>query len=359
MGLLVLTLAAAITVLSAGSAERGASARTLGAARLESPLRGFVTFSLGPRRGLLLTRDGGRTWKNVAPARISGAIYDWAWLGSRYGWIVTSDCVGKGGVVVHRTANGGRTWHRSRRLTHLSCNAGNWLQLAFADTRRGWLFQVETVRHVAALWRTVDGGRTWSSSARLPLRGAVAFTSTRDGWLARGRWRDQQAFFTTHDGGRTWSRRRFARPNGYGGAETYYAVPTFFGARGVLPVTLLTPRRAAVAFYVTADAGKTWRLEALRRVVLAWRPHNPFAWHAPTAIAAPRTWWLASGRRVERVEVTTDGGRSWRRIDDRVVRGDFASISAAGRSAWIQTGRFRYRLFATSNAGRTWRRLDP
>jgi photosystem II stability/assembly factor-like uncharacterized protein len=362
MGRVRLAVAACLAVAAGtvGAAEGTAPARELGVARLESRSLGLATVRIGRSGHLLRTRDGGRHWQDVTPPRIAGVIDDWAWDGRR-GWVVTGDCVGNGGVVVHRTTDGGRTWLPSPRLGSISCAAGSRVALEFAGSRHGWLVHVELVAGRAELRRTTDGGRSWSRARPLPLPGEVRFRTLRDGWLARGDLRDGQALFATRDGGRTWARQTVALPARHRYAQPLYGLPTFIGPSGVLPVTLLARARTAVAFYTTADGGRTWRLRAVRRIALGRDPRNPFAKPAPTAITGPRSWWLISGRDLTRIDVTGDGGRTWRPLPAGLPPSRFADISAFDRAGWITTTRRggHRRLFATTDAGHTWRELHP
>jgi hypothetical protein len=68
-------------------------------------------------------------------------------------------------VVVARTDDGGRTW---RRRTVLDGHTPE--SLAFADARHGWLVTSPAHRAAAGgwIWRTTDGGRTWSLVERSP-----------------------------------------------------------------------------------------------------------------------------------------------------------------------------------------------
>ena len=132
-------------------------------------------------------------------------------------------------------------------------------------------------------------------------------------------------------------------------------MPTFFGVRGVLPVTLFAPRRSGVALYVTSDGGRSWRIRSVRLVGFrTLLRSNPFPRYVPTAVASRSTWWVVSRIAVPRVLVTSDAGRHWRGSRPSLAGASFARIDAFGPSAWLTLGP---QLLATGDGGRSWRRL--
>jgi photosystem II stability/assembly factor-like uncharacterized protein len=285
---------------------------------------------------------------------------DLVFVDRKHGWFVTNDCVA-GRAIVDRTSDGGRTWTPAR-VRPTNCAAGSALALSFVDRRHGWLVRTFENGPGAELASTVDGGRTWSRSRELPLLGRVAFRSPRDGWLGRSDFRTVRNLFVTADGGMTWRARTLPLPSGWPGARVLPDVPTFFGLRGVLPVTLFTARRSGVAFYVTNDGGRTWRAQAVERVGFrTLLRSNPFPRYVPTAVASPRDWWAVVRIAVPRVLATRDAGRHWRASGPPVEsRASFARIDAVtSTSAWLILGTpdGRTDLLATGDGGRSWRRL--
>ena len=141
-------------------------------------------------------------------------------------------------------------------------------------------------------------------------------------------------------------------------------MPTFFGARGVLPVSLTRGNRAAVAFYVTGDDGRTWRLRSVRPVeftVLV--AHSPFVRYVPTSIVSPTVWWIAEGRTHPYVAITASAGKSWRVSGpSRLLRAGPGEISATDAwHAWLTTWSPNNRMamaYTTSDGGDTWSRLS-
>lgn len=143
---------------------------------------------------VLLTDDGGATWRTVRRGRSStDAMTRLQLLDERDGWAL-------GPATVIGTHDGGETWNdlvRNENDTgYLSGRA-----VAFTDMWNGWL-----VSHGGILMRTEDGGLDW---VRVPLPlppGAqptlwdVTFVDAANGWLVG----EEGTICATHDGGFTW-----------------------------------------------------------------------------------------------------------------------------------------------------------
>ena len=333
-------------------------------ARLVSPGFGIVATSSASGTRLLARLDG-RLWRDVTPRRALFQPEDIVFVDRRYGWFVANDCA-EARANVYRTSDGGRTWH-SVPVDATNCAAGSALALSFIDHDHGWLVRTFENAPAADLQRTDDGGATWTRVSELPLLGRVAFRTAREGWLARSDFVGGDVggptLLATRDGGRTWARKTLVLPPAWRRARSFPDLPTFFGARGVLPVTLFTPRRSAIAFYATRDGGRSWTLRAVQPV--GYRTllrATPFPRYVPSAIASPEVWWAVAGIARTRVLVTTDAGRHWSASRPATpARATLAAITSAGRaSAWLAIGSVRERrLLASSNAGRTWRPLVP
>jgi photosystem II stability/assembly factor-like uncharacterized protein len=341
-----------IALLAVALLPASAAAPHVALVRLVSPSWGYVVTSSGSRTRLLA--GDGRTWKDVTPPHVRFQPEDLVFLDRKHGWFATNDCAA-GRAAVDRTSDGGRTWAAAHVLP-TNCAAGSALALSFLDRRHGWLVRTIENGPGAQLSSTVDGGATWSRGRDLPLIGRVAFRTPRDGWLGRSDLPATPNLFVTTDGGSTWRPRTLPLPGGWRDARALPDVPTFFGVRGVLPVTLFTPRRSSVAFYTTSDSGRSWHVRSVRtvgfRTVLRL---NPFPRYVPTAVTSSRRWWVVSRIATPRVLVTSDAGRHWRASSPAGVSGvTSARIAAAGGTAWLTLGT---RLLATRDAGRTWRLL--
>jgi photosystem II stability/assembly factor-like uncharacterized protein len=323
--------------------------------------------------GLFLYRDG--RWRNVTPPTLAAdgidAIDDVAFVDRRHGWVAGYSCAT---VAVHlyRTSDGGRSWQSLGTPTDHSCGGGP-TYLSFIDHEHGWMEPVSPNAPAGELLGTSDGGRTWRQLASgpasqvrtraLPCLAPIRFVTPSTGWLARcgdGR------VYATRDGGRRWSLLRIRVP---AGADARFDLPTFIGKNGVLAATIGTrpapedARSRKVVFSVSRDGGAHWSVRSVR--ALASCPLSPYSatlW--PTSVVDARVWWIVAGRSRPVVQVTSDAGRDWQTIAARGLPTrpcSVMSVSAANaRVAWVvaQSDGARSALFQTSDGGRSWHRVN-
>jgi len=124
-----------------------------------------------------------------------------AFLDPDRGW-----AVGDRGTI-WQTDDGGRVWKRQE-----SPSTARWESIQFVDSRNGWLvggvIQAYTQKTTAAVAQTRDGGATWKSisAATLPALKAVRFIDERRGWVAGSATAMYPSgLFRTEDGGRSWT----------------------------------------------------------------------------------------------------------------------------------------------------------
>lgn len=155
--------------------------------------RGIVVGSLSRRDAVLdslvlLTEDGGVTWKRIA-VPTKAELIDVDFAGDENGLIV-----GAGGVVL-RTRDGGRTWIAQRTGTQAALYS-----VEYRSERIGW-----ATGERGAILLTTDAGETWVQ-VRSPVRSTllgVRFVNEDDGFIAgRG-----GVMLRSGDGGRTWLRQ--------------------------------------------------------------------------------------------------------------------------------------------------------
>jgi photosystem II stability/assembly factor-like uncharacterized protein len=295
---------------SGGPAERAVVGQ-LRAAQLVTASSGWA---LSPH-GLSRTDDGGTTWTDITPAgALASGVRGAFFLDAAHGWAVASGGSASESSVpllAFRTADGGRTWTPGSLVDASSANAaayGGPAWVRFVDTQHGWI----VVKDVSSsnfsfgrLFRTTDGGRTWTA-LQAPLGDPVTFLDTRTGWTAGGPTGDR--LFVTRDAGRTWQRQTVRPPAGTAGDRLAYALPVQADGAVVLSVTLVRGDQAAgvrttVAWYRSADAGRTWQLA---NRISATDQVGPGV-RVPVAAAGADTWIsvLPSSRRLVRLR---DGG---------------------------------------------------
>lgn len=186
-----------------------------------SATRGWITGNVGetlPRRPyLLVTSDGGYTWKQQnlpVPPQLTLSDSELVaelpqLLTAQVGILPIRYETHKGaGVFFCVTRDGGTTWTYTTPLTLPSSPSrsgtvglGYWGS-SFADVNHGWVTDAD------ALYVTSDGGRRWTKiQPRLPFDrplGHLEFISPQVGW-ATGWHFDKPFLLKTLDGGRTWT----------------------------------------------------------------------------------------------------------------------------------------------------------
>ncbi|MEX0975416.1 MAG: hypothetical protein WD024_08750 [Bacillota bacterium] len=191
---------------------------------------------------------------------------------ARKGWAL------KGGTVL-RTTDGGRTWKDvSPKEDRYPEGAG----AAFLDSDHAWLAvtvpQPDQMRGTLRIYRTADGGKTWSpfsatslegEEGSLPLTGDKSGLSfaTKDKGFVTGYWPipGSPYLFSTTDGGRTWSQTDLPIPAGSEGAHFFTYPPVFSSENeGVLPVSIRDAEQNFI-FYSTKNGGETWQTSTGRR----------------------------------------------------------------------------------------------
>jgi photosystem II stability/assembly factor-like uncharacterized protein len=272
-----------------------------------------------PCRGVVLrTTDGGRTWQtklSIPTTAVYGEpVQDVQAVDGLHAWVLTlvEPCAEptlpaypKCPTELRRTTDGGTTWRILLRA--------NIAAMRFATASRGWVAVVEPNGAVEVLV-TDNGGTTWRSRLITPSGGPIfldattsqtAWLLTRDGSSCSSSTCDGYELFRTVDGGTSWSSlgnpKRFAQ-----GCSTGFLVGPLFASskRGWLALNMgAGGAQGTGGLLKTDDGGSTW--------TCASKPPN-------TDLVSPADSlhvWVAS---VERgTEVTTlyssdDGGASWR-----------------------------------------------
>jgi photosystem II stability/assembly factor-like uncharacterized protein len=175
-------------------------------------------FGPNPERGVFRTSDGGKTWKKVLfindrTGAVSLAmnpsnpdeIYAGAWRGERRPWtIVSGGPAGEGGI--YKTTDGGNTWsHLANGLPQrLVGKVG--VDLAPSNPRRVYAV-IEAPDREAGVYRSDDAGATWqqvSSQASLIARPFYYTYIDVDPKDENVVYVNNLSFWKSTDGGRTW-----------------------------------------------------------------------------------------------------------------------------------------------------------
>jgi photosystem II stability/assembly factor-like uncharacterized protein len=310
------------------------------------------------RAGLFWTPDGGRSWRSITPpVPDSTAPSSVHFASPRGGWALAE--LGREGAthpVVFTTLDGGRSWRHARLpLPELLLPAAS-ASFAPAGGDRVFLLlkqEGDTASNVGFLLESSDGGRSWQSLPRPPQAGQISFESGRDGWLAGGF--PGSKLWRTEDGGRSWTQVKLAGLPETGGHWVSYLPPRISaGGRGLLPTVWPGSEGLGTRaiLYSTADAGRTWkRLSSTRlpQVNGSLEADGVFSPRGPgrsLLMHDPVTGAIALVRADGRVEPfrPSHGLPEWSRID----------LSDASNGFALSPFRHPPKLAVTGDGGRRW-----
>jgi len=323
------------------------------------------------------TQDGGQTWRDVTPpqpapdasATITALGY---FLNAVTAWVAYGPSPESGGmppfIQVWKTNDGGGTWSYSSIDTSVvSGETFSPYFLNFADTQHGWLMVylgAGMMHAYVALFMTFDGGATWTDILdpltvndiqSFPKTGMI-FVDIQTGWLTR----DAQGvdptphIFRTTDSGLTWTRLDLPTPAEAPNLYVSYACgsysPNAFSALSVTVtikcLDLATYKIEKDYVYFTSDGGITWQTYPLPA---DYRLGKGLYFFSPQN-------GLALGRKIYK---TTDGGQTWKFIQQVSWDGQFSFVSMDLGWAYVFNDQGENALVKTINGGETWTMLNP
>lgn len=157
-------------------------------AQLSAPSRDVVWVVVAGNH-LFRSTDRGETWQRRAlpPSTVNTVVNaDVSFVDDQEGWASTAGQPATGctsqTIEIWRTRDGGTAWERltANGIGTFQCKSG----LSFADSRRGFLV-ASSRDNAPVVYRTTDGGRTWSASR--PLADPPGFTTAGGRSLRPGR----------------------------------------------------------------------------------------------------------------------------------------------------------------------------
>jgi N-acetyl-anhydromuramyl-L-alanine amidase AmpD len=246
---------------------------------------------------LAVTNDAGSSWRAATPPGLAAVdVRAVRFVDSETGFVIGQTGAERQGFGLWRTTDGGLTWSSSPLPAPDVIDASAPISVAAPDESHWFvslsLQQGSGLPGPGVLLASSNGGRTWTRRV-LPGSGTIAFTTPTQGWLAPV----VGDLYRTGDAGRTWRRATLPAPTGFRSTLPLPEPPTFSDAtHAVLPVTFRRGTRAVVSFLTSRDGGTTWRTAATVTGVGV----PSVAGHVPAAIA-DATNWLAlpdGGRRV-------------------------------------------------------------
>ena len=226
------------------------------------------------------------------------------------------------GQGIDRSTNGGRTWTFSALPGCLQTCGAN-LSVSFVDPAHGFATIGPGLSGPTMLFSTDNGGATWTRVGGLPDLGSIlsggpgpgaqiVFSSALDGWAVTGPTFGNGAqasspggaLYRTTDGGVSWS------PAAGLSSKNQYALPTFFGSQtGVVLSNPEGTSNQSTSVFVTDNGGATWtahRVPAIRGLAT----YKPKGLGFRFAAIGPATWKIDVG---SALYSTTDSGRTWTR----------------------------------------------
>ena len=273
------------------------------------------------------TTDGARTWTSVTPpparalVAAPGATAVLHALDGERAWLAVTAPAPDNSPVhltdVFGTVNGGRTWTTSAALKA----SGYAVFLSFAGPERGWLLMADGAamrQQPVQLYRTGDGGLRWSLAAQSPMAGTgstgLPSRLRQGGPGVRCRVRRLYSggacnllsgvLLVSRDGGVDWAPQAAARP----GQLLRRRLSGIRPAVRRLQTGFLVIERAPWApyFLVSQDLGMTWQSEPLPSGA-GDDPRIQF-FSRSAAYSSPR---LPQGVIGHVFYTTADGGRTW------------------------------------------------
>ncbi len=320
-------------------------------------------------QAVLRTTDGGNTWFNATPSGVSGLPGSSFFLDSATGWVVLPGADFTSGTL-YRTTDGGASW-----TSNAVPFAGASIQ--FLDPADGWALAglgVALSDEAVAVFRTSDGGVTWSqvftdepnavnTSDTLPFVGdktGLTVLDANHAWVTGSEpVSDFIYIYTTQDGGQTWSGQNRCPALGLCRSHDQCLSAAFFGtSEGVLPVGVYANTSATI-LYLSHDGGQTWTAS------------QPVPINGQVSIVSPQNFFVWDGGKT--LYESQDGGITWSNITINVVtwttvqtEADFSNDLVSFQfvtplAGWVITAdaNSHYFLWQTLDGGEHWSLVGP
>jgi photosystem II stability/assembly factor-like uncharacterized protein len=284
---------------------------------------------------------------------------------------------------VEHSTDGGKTWTFTALPGCLqSCEAD--ISLSFPDAEHGFALE-GGLNGQAMFFSTDDGGTTWTQLGGFPALGGLAiggtqmaFSNLLDGWAVTGSTpgTDGQVtspggvLYRSIDGGSTWSIAPGLPSN------EAYQLPVLFGDQDAVvigrPVGGASTHQPVI--YTTVDGGVTWTSHPtpVDKAIASWPSDGA---PIPFAATGPTDWALFVG---PRLYTTTNAGSTWAASIPKPTwspKGVYSMVFTSPKAGWLQAlkpaGRVQSSstgepglesysvLMATADGGRTWTPQNP
>lgn len=313
---------------------------------------------------IIRTNDGGITWYDVTPPEIGETGYnvDWFIMDNDHVWIQQADFDNYPNAgFQYRTTDGGLNWDKI-------ATPYSGAHLSFLDVNNGWALAdlgVGAGSNAVAVYQTTDGGATWTqkftndpnrpvSSDSLPLGGLKYGLTPLDmqtAWIYGVVYASGSPYiFRTDDGGVTWSPVKLPLPEGGENAELSVEQVSFAFDQTIFLIMRNTSDAINTPVYISTDSGATWTL-------------------TPTLIPEGGDVSFISANEIviynrEQFYVTRDAAKTWSIIPPDIKFGDSFSgmdfVSAnTGYVISSNADTDHHSLYRTDDGGATWFPVIP
>ena len=330
--------------------------------------------------GILRTADGGHVWKTVlqirqGPGQSGFTRVTFASTGTRQAWVVAS--AGSKKLRSYHTTNAGGSWSEHEQVIPDSAWANAPTQLLFSDPLHGWLLlygQPGAGSITYTILRTADGGSSWRMTQKSgSCNGALnnlSFTGPKVGFKTGMCFAATQIqeLYRTNDGGRTWSKFAVKTP---GFKVSYFDAGLVWvtGSRLSMPVSLMSP--SAFVLYRSGDGGSTWHASKSIQVKISCQHNHAVAFgggcvsnigppYSYGALSSTTSWVLIK----HVLRRTTNGGAGWSVMSRHTAFGSGPQPGVLPQIDFVTTRvgfvlpRIGRDIYVTFDSGRVWRLIS-
>lgn len=337
-----------------------------------------------PTDYLLVTSDGGRTWRNRTPRMAHQnpppqGLSATAFFGpGGLAWAIFTDRAPEAyfpsGQVVWRTTDYGQTWQAGAELSLQGLPTQHFIpdHLRFLDDRNGWLMAhlgAGMSHDYIAIFLTSDAGQTWRrvvDPERTPTlmpcpKTGLAFSDPQHGWLMGDcpGLMPGLFFYSTANGGETWQPVSLPSPLGqpadlFGGEKAGCGVPglAYLSADAVMFWVRCSPYNGGKpsAWLYAAKAGEAFTARLLPQPYGNLQFLNlQEGWFIGAASSDPTT--------PGEIYHTTDGGLTWKMVLATGWQGTPHFIDSSIGWVIAQSGE-KSALVYTVNGGAMWEEIS-